>query len=78
MCEMVRYLLGTVVVLITMLAALLAHKLRSPGVVADAPTMQYTRPSAADLLMSPPGSDGDPGEVIELTALPLKQNLANR
>jgi hypothetical protein len=71
---MLRYLLGAVVVLVTLLAALLAHKLRSPDVIVDVPAMLYTRPSAADLLVSPTGFDH---ETMELTALPLREPLAN-
>ena len=73
MCEMLRYLLGAVVVLVTLLAALLAHKLRSPGVIVDVPAMLYTRPSAADLLVSPRFDH----ETMELTALPLREPLAD-
>ena len=75
MCQMVRYLLGATVVLIALLACLLAHKLRERTVVRQ-PTMRYACPTAAELLVSPAASDGDPGEVIELTALPLLKPLS--
>ena len=74
MCEMLRYLFGAVVVLVTILAALLAHKLRSTPVVVDVPTMRYTCPSARDLLVSPDGSDT---ETLELTVLPLREPLTD-
>ena len=75
MCEMVKYLLGAVVVVITLLACLLAHKLREEPAGVRQPTMRYTCPTAAELLVSPVASDGESEECIELTALPLLQPL---
>ena len=75
MCEMVRYLLGAAVVMITLLACLLAHKLREKPADVRQPTMRYRCQTAAELLVSPAASDGDPDECIELTTLSLLQPL---
>ena len=53
MCEMMRYLFGAVVVLVTICAALLAIKLRAPDNIHITYDEPYSAPTAETLLTSP-------------------------